>query len=79
MMDIERTWRDVELSEWVWLRDRHRDQREIGTETSLDSAQFTELLTYLQQLRDWPQSEAFPKASERPQAPQFLEQFGGDQ
>lgn len=74
LMEIERTWRDGELAEWSWLRDRHRDQLEIGAATSLESVEFTELLMYLQHLRDWPQTSGFPDMSARPVAPSFLEQ-----
>jgi hypothetical protein len=75
----ERAWRDGELAEQVWLRDRHRDQIELGVETTLTAEQFTELLAYMQALRDWPQSEAFPDSSVRPVAPDFLASVGGDQ
>ncbi|WP_256815681.1 MULTISPECIES: phage tail assembly chaperone [Pseudomonas] len=75
----ERAWRDAELADLVWLRDRHRDQLEIGAPTTLTPEQFTELLVFMQALRDWPQSEAFPDASARPVAPAFLEQMRIDQ
>jgi hypothetical protein len=75
----ERIWRNHQLSGLVWLRDRHRDQLEIGANTALSSEQFGELLIHMQALREWPQSEIFPDAAGRPQSPQFLEQFGGEQ
>ncbi|TFF42855.1 phage tail assembly chaperone [Pseudomonas sp. RIT623] len=76
---LERQWRDAQLLELVWLRDRHRDQLEIGATTTLTAEQFAELLVFMQALRDWPQSEAFPDESARPVPPVFLEQLGGDQ
>lgn len=69
---VERAWRDTELASIVWLRDRHRDQLELGVETTLTADQFEELLTYMQTLRDWPQSEAFPDTSQRPVAPTWI-------
>lgn len=75
----ERAWRDTELSGLVWLRDRHRDQLEIGVTTTLMPEQFAELLVFMQALRDWPQSEAFPDTSARPVAPAFLEQVRVEQ
>ncbi|MFF7108090.1 phage tail assembly chaperone [Pseudomonas sichuanensis] len=75
----EREWRDGELTEMMAMRDRHRDQLEIGGATTLSAEQFTELLTYMQALRDWPQSEAFPDSSARPVPPAFIEQVGGEQ
>lgn len=75
----EREWRDTELAEMMWLRDRHRDQQELGVDTTLASGQFTELLAYMQALRDWPQSDAFPDSAARPVSPAYLETVGGDQ
>lgn len=75
----ERSWRDSELARMVWLRDRHRDQLEISYPATLTPEQFTGLLTYMQALRDWPQSGVFPDPAERPVAPAFLEQVGGEQ
>jgi len=68
----ERAWRDVQLSLAAVTRDRHRDQVEIGAETALSSEQFTELLVYMQALRDWPQSSAFPDGEYRPPAPDWF-------
>ncbi|QXH37729.1 phage tail assembly chaperone [Pseudomonas muyukensis] len=78
-VSAERGWRDKMLAGAVWLRDRHRDQLEIGATTTLTADQFAELLVFMQALRDWPQSEAFPDVSARPVPPAFLEQSGGDQ
>lgn len=68
----ERNWRDRELSSVIWLRDRHRDQLDLGTETALTPEQFTELLVYMQTLRDWPQSADFPDSQYRPVAPLWI-------
>ena len=70
----ERAWRDIELSSVMWLRERHRDQLEIGTATTLAPGQFTDLLTYIQALRDWPQSPSFPDSAHRPIAPAWLDE-----
>lgn len=75
----ERVWRDTALTALVWLRDRHRDQLEIGAGSTLTPEQFSGLLVYMQQLRDWPQSEAFPESSDRPEPPVFLERARIDQ
>lgn len=68
----ERQWRDAELNSVMWLRERHRDQLEIGATTSIDAEQFKELLTYMQALRDWPQSPDFPQIELRPVAPPWI-------
>lgn len=70
--DTERAWRDTALDEMVWLRDRHRDQLELGVDTTLTAKQFTELLAYMQDLRDWPQSPDFPLTEHRPVAPPWI-------
>lgn len=71
---VERAWRDAELASVMWLRERHRDQLEIGRETTLSAEQFTELLEYMQDLRDWPQSPGFPGIEQRPAAPPWIAQ-----
>jgi hypothetical protein len=70
--ETEREWRDAELVEMMALRDRHRDQLEIGGDTTLTAEQYTELLVYMQALRDWPQSDDFPEPAHRPQAPAWV-------
>lgn len=68
----EREWRDAELTSVMWLRERHRDQLEVETPTTLASEQFKELLVYIQALRDWPQSADFPDVQRRPAAPPWI-------
>ncbi|MEN5143550.1 phage tail assembly chaperone [Pseudomonas juntendi] len=68
----ERSWRDSELAANQWLRDRHRDEQDLGRATTLTEDQFVELLGYLQALRDWPQSESFPDLTFRPVAPGWI-------
>lgn len=69
---LERQWRDLELASVMWLRERHRDQLEIGTATTLTGEQFKELLVYMQSLRNWPQSPDFPQTEHRPVAPSWI-------
>ncbi|WP_236418991.1 phage tail assembly chaperone [Pseudomonas syringae] len=68
----ERSWRNGELAAVMWLRERHRDQQEIGGDTTLSQVQFAELLIYMQALRDWPQSPYFPESERRPVAPPWI-------
>ncbi|ROM60412.1 phage tail assembly chaperone [Pseudomonas rhodesiae] len=70
----ERAWRDAVLTSAAWLRERHRDQLEIGAPTTLTAEQFEELLVYMQALRDWPQSPEFPDSTHRPIAPTWLDE-----
>lgn len=72
LAENERRWRDEALGAVVWLRDRHRDQLDIGAEPTLTTERFAELLTYMQALRDWPQSPDFPDSQHRPTAPDWI-------
>ena len=70
---MERRWRDTQLSLNEWLVTRHRDDREMSVPSVLTDEQFAELLVYRRALRDWPESELFPKVSHRPAEPVWLE------
>lgn len=69
---LERSWRDSEIQRLTWLRDRHRDELELMRATTLRAEQYTQLLHYLQALRDWAQDEQFPDSGRRPDAPDWL-------
>lgn len=68
----ERVWRDELLLQYGGIRDRHRDEVELGIATTVTAVQYAELLTCLQALRDWPQSELFPNSAQRPAPPAWL-------
>lgn len=70
----ERAWRDAVLTSAAWLRERHRDQLEIGVPTTLTAEQFEGLLIFMQALREWPQSPEFPDSTHRPIAPTWLDE-----
>ncbi|HDS1679143.1 TPA: hypothetical protein QEM39_000619 [Pseudomonas putida] len=72
LAEQERAWRNSEVERVKWLRERHRDEQDLQKETTLTAEQFAQLLTYLQELRDWPQSTAFPDATQRPVAPSWI-------
>ena len=69
----ERRWRDGELESIKWLRERHRDEVELGGPASLTAEQYSELLGYMQSLRDWPQASDFPDAKHRPIRPDWID------
>lgn len=71
----ERAWRDAEMTRAGGVRDRHRDEQELFRPTTLTPERFVELLGYIQKLRDWPQSTAFPDSTRRPVAPDWLAQL----
>jgi len=68
----ERSWRDAEIMHVQWLRDRHRDQLDLEQPPTLSTEQFSELLTYIRSLRDWPQSPEFPAIESRPKEPSWI-------
>jgi len=72
LADKERAWRNSEVERVKWLRERHRDEQDLQAETTLSAEQFAQLLTYLQELRDWPQSEQFPVLEHRPITPPWI-------
>lgn len=69
---VERAWRSAEINRISWLRDRHRDEIETGTETTIDAEQYAQLHQYIQALRDWPDAAAFPDTTQRPATPTWL-------
>jgi hypothetical protein len=74
---IERQWRNGEIDSIRWLRERHRDEVEIGKATSISEAQFEELMIYIQKLRDWPVSQYFPDKGKRPGKPVWIDSQTG--
>lgn len=67
-----RAWRDAEVTASQWLVERHRDQVETSTATTLTTEQYSALQVYRQALRDWPTADGFPADSSRPAAPDWL-------
>ncbi|WP_110969293.1 tail fiber assembly protein [Pseudomonas huaxiensis] len=73
----ERAWRDSAITQVSWLRERHRDEQDLGRPTTLTTEQFATLLAFLQLLRDWPESEHFPDIEQRPLQPPWLAELLG--
>ncbi|WP_123726296.1 phage tail assembly chaperone [Pseudomonas protegens] len=70
--EIERAWRDRQLSITDSIVTRHRDELEEGSETTLAAEQYTELQAYRRALRNWPEAGEFPLIEHRPSAPSWL-------
>lgn len=70
--EIERAWRDRQLSITDSIVTRHRDELEEGSETTLSAEQYTELQAYRRALRNWPEAVEFPVIEHRPPAPVWL-------
>jgi len=69
---IERLWRDAQINQLRWLRERHRDEVDSARPTTLTVEQSTELLDYVQALRDWPIAPDFPRSDCRPVGPSWV-------
>jgi hypothetical protein len=70
--EFEREWRNQVLGSTEWLVARQRDEQDLGRQTTLTVEQFSELLAFRQDLRDWPQSSEFPESQHRPTAPNWI-------
>lgn len=55
-----RSARGSRIAAVLWMRERHADELELGKETTLTPEQYTELLTYIQALRDLPAQPGAP-------------------
>lgn len=69
LAEIERRWRDQQLALTDPLVVRHRDEIELGKQPTLDEGLYVELQTYRAALRDWSDSQLFPKREHRPVSP----------
>lgn len=63
--------RDAAISATSWLVERHRDEIESATNTTLSSDQYIELQHYRATLRDLPKSEGWPDI-ELPKLPDWM-------
>lgn len=71
-----RSWRDATIEKVKWLRERHRDELDLGAGTTLTLDEFAGLLAYIQGLRKWPEVEGFPSEDSKPYSPEWLDAFG---
>ena len=55
-----RELRNVELDGLNWLIERHKEEVELGINTTLSSEEYQKILRYKQYLRDIPQDNNFP-------------------
>lgn len=67
-----RAWRDAQIGRVQWVRDRHRDELDLGRATTITDDQFAGLLAYMQLLRDWPLHIDFPADGSRPSPPNWI-------
>jgi hypothetical protein len=70
--ELARVWRDAEIVRVTWLRDRHRDEVDMGADTTLTAGQYAELMAYIKALRDWPATPDFPAEQSKPVEPEWV-------
>ncbi|WP_202369550.1 phage tail protein [Pseudomonas sp. MWU318] len=70
--ELERSWRDGQLSRTDGVVSRQRDELEAGIPTTFTVEQYAELQLFRHQLRNWPQEAFFPFQEHRPIAPDWL-------
>lgn len=66
-----RVARDEAIATSMWIVERHRSEVYIGAETTMTEQQYIQLLTYHQDLRDWPAKPGWPEI-DMPPAPDWL-------
>ncbi|NYH21375.1 phage tail assembly chaperone [Paraburkholderia bryophila] len=64
-----RAQRDLIMSQCEWVVNRHRDQQDAGSGTSLSTAQYQTWLSYRQSLRDISKQPTWPTSVDWPTAP----------
>jgi hypothetical protein len=64
-----RAERNAILAKCDMLTTRHRDQKDIGLTTTLTDAQYSDVLTYKQALRDMVDNPKFPESITWPKIP----------
>ena len=69
-----RDFRDSVLRDTSWLVERHRDELEMLTSTTLSAVQYSELQVYRQRLRDWPSEKGWPDV-DVPAPPTWLDEM----
>lgn len=61
--------RNARIASVEWMRFRHMDEEALGLGTTLEPAQYLELLKYISQLRDLPSNTVDPRNPVWPEAP----------
>ncbi|WP_215807251.1 phage tail assembly chaperone [Aeromonas jandaei] len=68
---VARFQRSALISNTDWLVNRHRDELDIGSSTTITASQYSELQEYRRSLRDWPEAKGWPNL-DMPTPPNWL-------
>lgn len=67
-----RSERDGKILAVEWMRERHKDELELGAQTSLTAQEYSELLTYINDLRNVPENTVDLNNPAWPTPPSFV-------
>ncbi|WP_162887060.1 hypothetical protein [Pseudomonas syringae] len=70
---LARLWMELRLKVSDNLVSQYRDARDLGDELPITPEQFTQLLTWRQAVREWPQVPGYPKEATQPATPDWIE------
>ncbi|WP_024691051.1 hypothetical protein [Pseudomonas tremae] len=70
---LAKLWVELRLKVSDNLVSQYRDARDLGGELPVTPEQFTQLLTWRQAVREWPQVRGYPKETTQPVTPDWIE------
>ncbi|KWS32222.1 hypothetical protein [Pseudomonas syringae] len=70
---LAKLWVELRLKVSDNLVSQYRDARDLDGELPITPEQFTQLLTWRQSVREWPQLPGYPKETTQPVTPDWIE------
>lgn len=70
---LARLWIETSLKVSETLVSEYRDARDLGAALPITAKQFSELLTWRQAVREWPQVAGYPIEASRPDVPAWIQ------
>ncbi|WP_122679277.1 hypothetical protein [Pseudomonas viridiflava] len=70
---LARLWIEASLKTSETLVSEYRDARDLGGALPITAKQFSELLTWRQAVREWPQVAGYPIEASRPEVPVWIQ------
>ena len=70
---LARLWIEASLKTSETLVSEYRDARDLGGALPITAKQFSELLTWRQAVREWPQVAGYPIEASRPDTPAWIQ------
>ncbi|QXG41336.1 hypothetical protein [Pseudomonas viridiflava] len=70
---LARLWIEASLKASESLVSEYRDARDLGGALPITAKRFSELLTWRQKVREWPQAAGYPIEASRPDVPAWIQ------